>query len=151
MEENQNTTPAPEQPIVAAPTTVPEQVPTPISVDTETPEVATDPMTAPTAAEPIPQLTAHASGGKKHLVAIVVAVVVMLGLIGAVVYVYLKQNSTAIKTVAPKTSQSSNSSQAPVSAADVDNTAKAVDDSLQTIDANKDFSSTDLSDATLGL
>lgn len=156
MDENQNPAPttemptiAPEQPTTPVPTETPAVAPEASSVDvttaTPTPEAA-----EPAVANPaLSQLPAHASGGNKHLIAIIVAVVVMLGLLGAVAYLYMQQNSTSIKTTENKSAQTTTA--APVTAADVDNTTKEIDDSLTTIDADKDFSSADLSDATLGL
>ena len=152
-----NTTgPTPPKPAPAEDTPESLGMTTPHAISTE-PAEPVPAMDTPTDPEPVthpqttPQIAEHASGGKNHMAVIVVALVVMIALIGAIVYVYKQQNSTAVKKTDSKTSQSSNSAPTPVSAGDVSDTTKAIDDSLNSIDADKDFSSNDLSDATLGL
>lgn len=93
------------------------------------------------------------------LAAIIVAVVVALALSGLVLFVYMKSksstkqsayNNSKTKTAKANTSQGiAPKPQATVS--DIDATNKDIDTSLTKIDDIRDFSSTDLSDAALGL
>ncbi len=93
----------------------------------------------------------HAKSGAP-MFAIVIAVIVALGLAGAVVFAYMKNKDNGDI----KRDDSASSSQTVVekpqaSASDVDSTSKEIDSSLEKADDTKDFSTTELSDSTLGL
>jgi hypothetical protein len=105
-------------------------------------------------AEPAPNPLAippHATHkGKGPVVAIAVALVVALVLAGLVVFTYTNGKKNTAGT-------NSNAGPAPVvskplaSPADVDSTTQELESSLNKIDTDKDFSSEELSDKSLGL
>ena len=146
----------PSSPTVSAP--VPETAPVEAApaAQPENTEVATPPVdTAPTAEAqtteaPADQSTPLAAAApisqhKKPLVPVIVAIVIGLALIGVAGFAYMNQD----KTPAPTTSSQNPAPQ--VTAADVDATNKAVDDSLATTNNAVDFDDATLSDAALAL
>ncbi len=152
----ENITPAPVVNDVVAPEASETARPDMTSPEAEADAVSPTQSTPYSPAEQLgatPAIAEHASGGKSHMVAIAVAVVVLLALLGGVGYLYTQNNSTVIKT--PKEAavkkEEPTPTVAPVTAKDVDDTTKSVDESLEPIDADKDFMTNDLSDATLGL
>lgn len=137
-------------PVPATPPVDTPPVSTPITVNTDDAPVDPSAQESPNSLTiPADPVSARQGGGKGHLVAIVVAVLVMLALGGAAVYYYLQQNSGTIKT----TQSNATGTEAPaeVTVGDVDDAAKSIDDNLNAVEADKDFNSNDLSDATLGL
>lgn len=163
MDDNQ-TNPTTEETITSAPTVndviapeAPETAPVAMaSPSAETGDASPTQPASPSSVEQpsvTPAIAEHASGGKSHMVAIAVAVVVLLALLGGVGYIYTQNNSTAVKAPTGTTAKTEKpaATVAPVTAKDVDDTTKSVDESLESIDADKDFTINDLSDATLGL
>ena len=120
--------------------------------DTESAAVTgqTSPAASDSAPSPmaIPPQAAHKSKGP--VVAITLALVVALALAGLVVFTYTKGKKNTDNT-------NSSAGPAPVetkplaSPADVDSTTQELESSLNKIDENKDFSSEELSDKSLGL
>lgn len=127
---------------VASETVANSPAPTATNVPVQSDDSSSQPTSDQPANQPLP-----AKKGGSHMVAILIAVLVFLLLAGAVVYVYMKSNTSKITRKDTKTSASI----APATAKDVDATTKTIDDNLVNIDADKDFTTTDLSDATLGL
>ncbi len=82
---------------------------------------------------------------------IVVAIIVAIVLAGVAVFVYLTNSGTTKTTTTSKTSNQSVIEKPKATMSDVDTTNQEIDKSLQSIDETKDFSSTELSDASLGL
>lgn len=121
----------------------------PVSTTTNVPVQSDDSSPEPTGEQLANQPIPSNKGGGGHMIAIIIAVLVFLALAGAVVYVYMQSNSSKITRKSSTTTASN--SVAPATAKDVDATAKIIDDNLANVDADKDFMTTDLSDATLGL
>lgn len=156
MEENQQPTAqdSPETP-TSAPLTPAPSTPDGPETPPTTPEPATSQTTTTDDKEVLgmpqqpEQTAAKPSGSHKQLLVMAVAVVVFIGLLGAVGYMYMQKNKTAIKTGANQSQQSA--SNTPTAASTVDDAAKTIDNNIDSIDSSKDFTSNDLSDATLGL
>jgi uncharacterized protein HemX len=91
-----------------------------------------------------PKPVKHKSGAP--IAAIIVAILVALGLVGVTVYAYMQSNK---KTPATTTTTQQTTDKATTQ--DVDQASKDVDDSLKSLDANKDFPESDLSDQSLKL
>ena len=143
--------PSTETPLIEGMTT-PEPAPA-IVTEAQERKDAVEPPVSPPTAQPAPGTTMPAPSGKKsNMLVIVIAIIVLLGLLGGVAYMYTQQQSTKIKSTGSKPPTTQTATKATtVSTKDVDATTKTIDDSLSNIDATKDFSSSDLSDATLGL
>ena len=144
-------TPAPTPtPAPAAPTPSPEP-----NLKPSTPEIIAPPEKQ---TEGLPKhieehtdhlLAAHADAHhKKPVLAIVVAIIIGLSLIGLTVFAYM-QTKDGTKDAGDHGTETHQESGA--SAADVDDTTKQVDDTLNTVDDTKDMPETDLTDQSLGL
>lgn len=84
---------------------------------------------------------------------ILIAIVVALALAGLVVYVYSqsKNSQQTDKNSKTTTSESAIIAKPQASTTDVDTTTQEVDQSLEQLNDSSDFSSSDLSDSSLGL
>jgi len=145
-------TPPPQDEVVAVPTEpTPEQA-APTSDNAATTEAPAEQVFNPAGAEAV--VSASAAMPKKSGKGLVVAIAVVLALVLAAiaVLVYMKANTSTKNTSKSSTSNSSNTQQAAkATATDVDTTAKAVDDTLSTLNDTQDFASDVISDKALGL
>ncbi len=90
---------------------------------------------------------------KGPIVAIILAIIVTAGLIGAAAYVYMQSRSKTDAPVATDTSQAAEDQTADgqLEVDDIDATISEIDTQLGTINDSTDFGANDLSDQTLGL
>ena len=133
---------------IATEETAPEAAPAPEPVFAEETQPAQAELTesAPLVAKPAAKAPSH----RGPVVPIVVALVVAIGLAVTTVMVYSDQKeSPAVKdsSKTPVTAQSGPTAKT----TDIDDTNKAIDDNLSTVDDTKDFDDNSLSDTTLGL
>jgi uncharacterized protein HemX len=126
-----------------------------VAESSQTPEVTPVPSeTQPTAPVDNPQTPELASlpfpeRNRAPVAVIVIAIVVCIGLIGLTVFAFLKTNETETSNT---DSNSSNQSQSePATQEDVDSASQAVDQELETLNDDQDYTDTELSDQTLGL
>ncbi len=125
---------------------------------TSTEVTATDTQSAPEAPANNPMAVTPDNAGsaplrhKAPIGAIIAAIVIALLLAAATIFAYLRssKDTTATSTKFPTTAAST-ATQPQLKASDIEQTSQGIDDSIKSIDNNKDFSSTDLSDTTLGL
>jgi len=82
----------------------------------------------------------------KPIGAIAMAVIIAIGLSALATYTYVKTNQTA----QPATTNTTVQEQA-TTTSDVDDTTKALDESVNSVDEAEDFPENDLTDAALGL
>lgn len=112
----------------------------------ETPPVS-PPNDNPLAANPLPP--AKKSGAPKA--AIIVAIIIALALAGVTVFAFTRGSKKKTTTSAPTTSTAATQAAVKVTGTDVDKTSQGLDDTLKKADDTKDFSSTELTDQSLGL
>ncbi len=96
-------------------------------------------------------LAAHASHRRSPKVVIVLAVVIGAALIGLAVFAYMQTRDNTHPAGDNGTHQEEAQTEAQASPADVDNTTKAVDDALSSVDDAQDIPESELTDQTLGL
>lgn len=132
--------------IISEPTppapTEPEPTP-PAPFNAEAASQDEQPQPAPATQAPHP----HKSGAPVGT--IIIAIVIALVLAGLAVFAYNRSKNQPAASKTPASQPAA--SKTPATASDVDATNQQIDASLATVDDNKDFAATELSDATLGL
>jgi uncharacterized protein HemX len=106
-----------------------------------------------TPADDYPQPPPHIEH-KSHppIVAIIVAVVIALALVGVTVFAYMSsKNDTKHEGDDHEMTEQQSSQQSAATTTDVDDTSKEVDSTLGSVDENKDFPESELTDQALGL
>lgn len=99
----------------------------------------------------MPELPAHAKK-KSPMLAILIIIVLALGLAGGAVYLYMKTKDSTKNTQATNNiTDTTKTTEAPITQTEVDNTAKEVDAAVDNLDDAKDLNANDLTDTTLGL
>ena len=101
------------------------------------------------------QMAKHPHRNNKKLAAIVTVITALL-LAGTAVYVYLSANNNTEKKSADTTNESNQNASAqpevePATTQDIDSTTTEVENAINALDENTDFSDADLTDSTLGL
>jgi hypothetical protein len=87
-----------------------------------------------------------------HLVAVLVAIVITIGLSGAVIATFIKsKNDSKLGGDTSSTNSQTTVAKPLASPADVDQTTSDIDKSLNSVDDATDFAATDISDESLGL
>lgn len=95
-------------------------------------------------------LPTHGSHKSHHVVPIVIAIIVAIGLTSAAVFAYIKTNQKTDNH--PETEHTTQPTQStPATTGDVDDASKQVDDTMNSANDEKDAPESDLSDQTLGL
>jgi len=107
-----------------------------------------DSSQTPSAVNPM-AITQPTAPKKKGGMVIVIAIIIFLMLAVAAYFVYTSGNDSSKASQSKQPASTAQVSQAKTS--DVDQTNQALDKDLSSVDDNKDFTSTDLSDASLGL
>lgn len=90
---------------------------------------------------------------KGPIIAIVLAVIITLGLIGGAVYMYWRSSSNkqSSSTSQSQTATTQTDTSKALETSDVDNTTSAIDKQLDALNNTTGFNTNDLTDSTLGL
>lgn len=124
--------------------------PSPVTEDSAAAQPQPDaPAVTPPLGTPVSDKSAHQR--RKPIGVIVVAIIIALVLAGLSVYAWQKSKQAVPKTSSNTPAVSQKVATTAVRPSDVDQTGKAVDNSLNQLNDVKDLSTNDLSNATLGL